>query len=230
MGSLAKWYVDEKSGSHVTFESLAKAFLSFLQLPVPHDTGLELLSELKKTTTIHISDHIHEWLRRHSLCKEETTKEQRLDWFLILLVPVIAKDRAFTFPQSEEESINKDQQFDLIYAQSCYLYTIFPDANRPIPFGQDKLGMSHAANELNCSMTHFNPYIYSPPLMVQISIHNHMEGHLITLPPLTNSHILLFPLSRWGDPHRYPRYIWSLNQVRLHPQPPYITPIVVELL
>jgi hypothetical protein len=26
-GALAKWYVDEKSGSHATFESLAKAFL-----------------------------------------------------------------------------------------------------------------------------------------------------------------------------------------------------------
>jgi hypothetical protein len=44
-GPSAKWYVDEKSGSHVTFESLAKAFLAFFQLPVHHDTGLELLSE-----------------------------------------------------------------------------------------------------------------------------------------------------------------------------------------
>jgi hypothetical protein len=39
-GSSAKWYVDEKSRSHVTFESLAKAFFSFFQLPVHHDTGL----------------------------------------------------------------------------------------------------------------------------------------------------------------------------------------------
>jgi hypothetical protein len=43
-GPSTKWYVDEKSGSHVTFESLAKAFLSFFQLPVHHETGLELLS------------------------------------------------------------------------------------------------------------------------------------------------------------------------------------------
>jgi hypothetical protein len=28
-GSLAKWYVDEKSGPYATFESLGKAFLSF---------------------------------------------------------------------------------------------------------------------------------------------------------------------------------------------------------
>jgi hypothetical protein len=44
-GPSAKWYVDENSGSHVTFESLAKTFLAFFQLLVHHDTGLELLSE-----------------------------------------------------------------------------------------------------------------------------------------------------------------------------------------
>jgi hypothetical protein len=97
-GSSAKWYVEEKSGSHVTFESLVKAFLSFFQLLVRHDIGLELLSEFKQTTAIHIADHIHEWCRCHSLCKEETTKEQCLDWFLKSLVFVIAKDVASTFP------------------------------------------------------------------------------------------------------------------------------------
>jgi hypothetical protein len=162
-GSSTKWYVDEKSGSHVTFESLAKAFLSFFQLPVHHDTGLELLSEFKQTTAIHITDHIHEWRRRRSLCKAETTKEQRLDWFLKSLIPVIAKDVASTFPQSEEEAINKAQQFDLIYAQSGYLYTVFPDAPRPIPFGQDKPGMSHAVDGLIGSMTHLNPYGHPSP-------------------------------------------------------------------
>jgi hypothetical protein len=39
-GPLAKWYVDEKSGSHVTFESLAKSFLTFFQIPIHHDNGL----------------------------------------------------------------------------------------------------------------------------------------------------------------------------------------------
>jgi hypothetical protein len=39
-GSSTKWYVDEQSGSHVTFESLAKAFLSFFQQTVHHDIGL----------------------------------------------------------------------------------------------------------------------------------------------------------------------------------------------
>jgi hypothetical protein len=100
----------------VTFESLAKAFFSFFQLPVHHDTGLELLSEFKQTIAIHIVDQIHEWCQRRSLCKEETTKGQCLDWFLKLLIPVITKDVASTFPQSEDEAINKAQQFDLIYS------------------------------------------------------------------------------------------------------------------
>jgi hypothetical protein len=113
---------------------------------------------------MHISDHIHEWRRRRSLCKEETTKEQCLDWFLKSLVSILAKDVASTFPQSEEEAINKAQQFDLIYAQSGYLYTVLPDAPRPVPFGQDKPGMSHAVDGLIGTMTHHNPYIQPPPM------------------------------------------------------------------
>jgi hypothetical protein len=93
----------------MTFESLAKAILAFFQLPVHHDTGLEILFECKQTSAMHISDHIHEWHRRCSLCKEETTKEQRLDWFLQSLVSILAKDVASIFPQSEEEAINKAQ-------------------------------------------------------------------------------------------------------------------------
>jgi hypothetical protein len=101
IGSSTKWYVDEKLGSHGTFESLAKAFFSFFQLPVRQDTGLELPLEFKQTTAIHKSNHIHEWHQRRSLCKAETTKEQRLDWFLKSLVSVIANDVASTFAQTE---------------------------------------------------------------------------------------------------------------------------------
>jgi hypothetical protein len=115
-GPSAKWYVEEKSGSHTTFESLAKAFLTFFQLPIRHDNGLELLSNFKQSSATHIADHIHEWRRRRSLCKAETTKQQCLDWFLRSLVPLLGKDVASTFPQSEEEAISKSQQYDLIYA------------------------------------------------------------------------------------------------------------------
>ena len=91
IGPSTKWYVDEKSGSHVTFESLAKAFLSFFQLLVRHDTGLEMIFECKQTSTMHISNHIHERCWHPSLCKEETTKEQCLDWFLKSLIPILPK-------------------------------------------------------------------------------------------------------------------------------------------
>jgi hypothetical protein len=69
-----KWYVDEKLESPVTFESLAKTFLNFFKLRSHRDNGLELLSDFKQTSTTDIDDHIHQWRRRRSLCKDETTK------------------------------------------------------------------------------------------------------------------------------------------------------------
>jgi hypothetical protein len=93
----------------------------------------------------------------------ETTKEQHLDWFLKSLVSVIAKYVASTFPQSEEETISKAQEFELIYAQSDYLYTVLHDAPRPLPFGPDKPGMSHVVDGLIGSMTHLNPYDHPSP-------------------------------------------------------------------
>jgi hypothetical protein len=50
--------------------------------------------------------------------------------------------------------------------QSGYLYTILPDAPRTVPFGQDKLDISHAADGLIGTMTHNNPYIQPTPMYV----------------------------------------------------------------
>jgi hypothetical protein len=143
----------------VTFESLEKTFLTFFQLAFRHDNGLELLFEFKQTSATHIANHIHEWHRKHGLCKEETTKQQFLNWFLISFVPLLAKDVASTFPQSEEEAISKAQQYDLIYSQLGYLYTVLPDALRLVPFGQDKPEMSHSADGLIGTTTHQNLFI-----------------------------------------------------------------------
>jgi hypothetical protein len=71
---------------------------------------------------------------------------------------------ASTFPQTEEESINKAQQYNLIYSQTGYLYTVIPDALRPVPFVQDKIGMSHTTDGLIGTTTHHNPYIQPPPM------------------------------------------------------------------
>ena len=59
------------------------------------------------------------------------------------ITPPIAKDVTFERPQIEEESILKAHQFDLIYAQSGYLYTIIPDAPWSGTSRQDMLGASH---------------------------------------------------------------------------------------
>jgi hypothetical protein len=189
----------------VTFESLAKVFLSFFQLLVCHDTGLELLSEFKQTIVIHIVYHIHEWRRHLSLCKAETTKEQRLDWFLKSLVFVITKDITSTFPKSEEETSSKVQKFDLIYAQSGYLYTMLPDAPRPVPFGQDKPGMSHVADGLIGSMTHHNPYsqlssIYGAPQYPQPC-----GGSSYYPPPTYQQLYLIVPPQSLGGPPPVPQ-------------------------
>jgi hypothetical protein len=144
--------VDEKSGSNVTFESLDKTFLTLFQLPACHDNGLELLFEFKQTSAT------------DSLCKEETTKEQCLDWFLRLLIPLLSKYVASNFPQTEEATINKAQQYDLIYSQSGYLYTVLPDASISVPFGQDIPWMSHSVDGLIGTTTHQNPYIQPPPM------------------------------------------------------------------
>jgi hypothetical protein len=101
-GPSSKWYVEEKYGSHTTFESLAKAFLAFFQLPFRRENGLELLSEFKQAASTHIADHIHEGHRRGSLCKADATPQQCLNWFLKSLVSLLAKDVAATFPYLKE--------------------------------------------------------------------------------------------------------------------------------
>lgn len=134
-GPSSKWYVEEKAESRSIFECLEKSFLYFFQLLVCHNTILEILSEFKQTSWIHIVNHIQEWWRR-SICKFDTTPQQWLDWFLKSLVPHLAKYLSTTFPQNEDKDITKAQQFDLIYSQSGYLYTLLPDVPLPLLFGQ----------------------------------------------------------------------------------------------
>jgi hypothetical protein len=121
-------------------------------------------SEFKQTSTTHIADHIHEWHRRRSLCKAEATKQQCLNWFLKSLVSLLAKDVATTFPQSEEEAIDKaNSSNSFIHSQDTYIqYYLMP--SRPMPFGQDKPGMSHSVDGLIGTTTHHNSHLQQPPM------------------------------------------------------------------
>ena len=63
-GSAAKWYIEFPRTSFNNFTHLATTFLTHFQLPIRYETGMEILTNFKQTTSTHISDHIHEW-RRH---------------------------------------------------------------------------------------------------------------------------------------------------------------------
>jgi hypothetical protein len=60
-GSAAKWYIELPFASFHDFNFLAMSFLTHFQIPIRYEMGTELLASLHYTTSVHISDHIHEW-------------------------------------------------------------------------------------------------------------------------------------------------------------------------
>ena len=117
-GVAAKWYMEQPSVSHGTFSALATVFLTYFQLPIHHDSGMELLTHFRQTLVIYISDHLHEWRRHQSLCKAKLDDRVLLDLFLKTLTSEISKDVAQQNPTSEEDVISKAQKLELIYTLS----------------------------------------------------------------------------------------------------------------
>jgi hypothetical protein len=109
---------------------------------------------------------------------------------------------ASTFPQSEEEAINKAQNYDLIYSQLGYLYTVLPDLPRPMPFGQDKPGMSHSVDRLIGNTTHHNPQTQQPPIYGTPQYLSAYGGPPYYPPPLYQQpyHVGLPPPTSWPPP------------------------------
>ena len=79
------------------------------------------------------------------------------------MVPPIAKDVSSERPQSEEEAILKAQQFELIYAQSRYLYTVILDAPHSSTSYRDTPGASHAADNIIGSVSQQPQPRLTPP-------------------------------------------------------------------
>ena len=50
-----------------------------------------------------------------------------MDWFLCTLLAPIGKDFTSHLPQTEEVALQIALKYDLIYAQSGYVYTVLPD-------------------------------------------------------------------------------------------------------
>jgi len=67
-----------------------------------------------------------------------------LDWFLRTLLAHISKYFVSHFSQIEEEAFQTTLRYDLIYAQSSYVYIVIPDLTRP--GGANAQGASHATS------------------------------------------------------------------------------------
>jgi hypothetical protein len=130
IGVAVKWYIELPGGTYKNFNQMVLVFLNHFQLSVRYDVHIELFSALHQDKATHISDHIQEWHRRKRLIKAYIPPEFLLEWFLKYLLPYISKDVSTSGVTSEEESIFKSQQLDLIYAQYGMLYEILPDALR----------------------------------------------------------------------------------------------------
>ena len=102
------------------------------QLPIQYETGTDLLTSLRQTTATHISDHIHEWRRRHRLIKAPIPDQLLDDWFTKSLLLPIARDVSMGGAVTEEHAISRAQYLDLVYSQSGTLYDLIPHSPRPI--------------------------------------------------------------------------------------------------
>lgn len=81
-----------------------------------------------------------------------------MDWFLRSLLPPIGKDVASYFPQTEEAALQLALKYDLIYAQTGYVYTVLPDL--PRPGGANTPGAPHSADGVVGALSH--PYAQPP--------------------------------------------------------------------
>jgi hypothetical protein len=130
-GVAAKWYIELPWGFFSDFNTLAMAFLTHYQLSIHYDTGTEILTSFKQSSSTHISDHIHEWRRRRRLIKLELPDQLLAEWFTKSFVNKIGKDIAMGGVVTEEQAISRAQYLDLVYSQTGTLYDLLPDLPRP---------------------------------------------------------------------------------------------------
>jgi hypothetical protein len=106
-------------------------FLTHYQLPIQYETRTEILSSFKKSSSTHISDHIHEWRRRRHLIKVALPSQVLVEWFTKSLIGHIACDVAKGGVVTEEQAISSTQYLDLVYSQTGTLYDLILDAPCP---------------------------------------------------------------------------------------------------
>jgi hypothetical protein len=129
-GSATKWYIELPRASFHNFTSFAMYFLTHFQLPIRYETSTELLTSLRQTDSVHISDHIHEWRRRRRMIKVIIPDILLVEWFTKSLLPLIARDVAMGGAVIEEQAIDQAQYLDFVYSQSGTLYDLLPNFGR----------------------------------------------------------------------------------------------------
>ena len=86
------------------------------------------MTNFKQTNATHISNHIHEWRRRHRMVETFVPDQLLVEWFIKSPLPSITKDVAKGGFIIEEKVISHAQYLDLIYTQSSTLYEKIPNA------------------------------------------------------------------------------------------------------
>ena len=123
-----KWYIELLRASFDNFTALATVFLTHFQLPIRYETRKKLLTKFKQTNATHISDHIHEWRRRHRMVKTFVPDQLLAEWFIKSLLPSITEDVAKGGIITEDQVIYHAQYLYLIYTQFGTLYEKIPNA------------------------------------------------------------------------------------------------------
>ena len=115
------------------------------------------MTSFHHSSATYLYDHVQEWHGRRSTCEAPPFEDcVDLDLFLRILLAPIGKDVASHFPQTEEEALQTTLRFDLIYAQSGYVYTII--RGLPHPGSANALGESNAADSVIGTLSHPFPY------------------------------------------------------------------------
>jgi hypothetical protein len=144
MGSATKWYIELPCASFHYFNSLAMSFLTHFQLPIRYETGTKLLTSLRQTNSVHISDHIYEWRQRQRMIKIIIPDILLVEWFTKSLLPLITRDVTMGGAATEEETITWAQYLDLVYSQSSTLYDFLPNVARTNTNPSKPSSSSHA--------------------------------------------------------------------------------------
>jgi len=150
-GPTSKWYIKLPRALFDNFSTLATTFLTHFQLPIRYEMGIELLTNFKKMIATHISDHIHEWRRRHRIVKTYVPDQLLAEWFIKSLLPSITEDVAKGEVVTEEQVFAHAQYLDFIHTQSGMLYDKIPDAPRPefsVPLSPKSNKDSHAGDNM----------------------------------------------------------------------------------